>query len=64
MRTELKKAIIDFMFANINYFGLTNHTVDKFRQYIYTPEGEHCFGGKEVSDFIHQSEKLIKSELS
>jgi len=63
MRIELKKAIIDFMFENINYFGLTNHTVDKFRQYVYTPEGEHCFGGKEVYDFICQSEKLIKSEL-
>jgi hypothetical protein len=52
MHTELKKAIIDFMFENKNTFQLVTMTKDKFRQYIYTPEGSYCIGGNKVANFI------------
>ncbi len=52
MRKELKKVIIDFMFENSNEFQLVNTTAEKFRQYIFTSEGEYCIGGKEVHEFI------------
>lgn len=60
MNKELKKAIIDFMFENMKQYQLVNATKQKFRQYIYTPEGEYCFGGKKVSEFIDMTEKLIR----
>jgi hypothetical protein len=59
MNIELKKAIVNFMFDNINMFGLTSGTRDKFRQYVYTPEGEYCIGGEEVSEFISSVDKNI-----
>jgi len=59
MNKELKKAIVNFMFENENEYQLHNATTEKFRQYIYTPEGEYCFGGKEVGEFIEMTNKLI-----
>jgi hypothetical protein len=52
MHTDLKKAIIDFMFENKNEFQLVNATTKKFNQYIYTPEGSYCIGGNKVANFI------------
>lgn len=52
MHTDLKKAIIDFMFENKNEWQLVNTTKEKFRQYIYTPEGSYCIGGNKVANFI------------
>jgi hypothetical protein len=59
MNKDLKKAIIDFMFENEKVFGLNTHTRNHFKQYVYTPEGEYCFGGEVVSNFISDVEKLI-----
>jgi len=61
MNKELKKAIVDFMFENDKLSQPVNNTAEKFRQYIYTPEGQFCFGGKEVYDFIVLADKLVKS---
>jgi len=58
MNLELKKAIFLYMAENQNEFQLVNKTAEKFRQYIYTPEGEYCIGGKEVHDFIVAVNKL------
>lgn len=52
MQTELKRLIVNFMLDNQNEFQLTNETIKKFDQYIYTPEGAHCIGGEEVREFI------------
>ena len=60
MRKDLKQAIIAYMFENDKEFQLLNKTTEKFRQYIFTPEGEFCFGGKEVSEFISSVDKLIQ----
>jgi hypothetical protein len=59
MHIELKKAIVNFMFDNLKKFQLTSATRQKFRQYIYTPEGAHCIGGEEVSEFISSVDKNI-----
>jgi len=60
MRTELKKAIIDWMFENKGLHQLVNGTHANFRQYVYTPEGDYCIGGKEVSEFVSMVDKLIR----
>lgn len=60
MNLELKKAIFNYMADNQNEFQLVNSTTKKFSQYLYTPEGEYCFGGKAVSEFICQVDKLLR----
>ena len=59
MNTELKKAIINFMFDNSKDFQLTNNTIKEFRLYIYDDKGNYLIGGENVSNFIKQGEKLI-----
>ena len=59
MLIELKKAIFDYISGNA-YYQIVNNTVKKFRQYIYTPEGEFCIGGKKVHDFIVEVDKLLR----
>ncbi len=59
MNTELKKAIVNFMFDNSKDFQLINNTVKEFRAYIYNDKGNYLIGGENVSNFIKQTEKLI-----
>jgi len=59
MKKELKQAIINFIFENEKEFQLTNTTVDKFRNYIYTPKGDYLIGGEDVRDFIKKAIDLI-----
>ena len=56
---ELKKAIIDWLFDNKNVWSRENACREYFRPYIYNAEGNYLIGGKEVSDFISEAEKLI-----
>ena len=60
MRTELKKAIIEYMLENINHHQLVNSTVAQFRAYIYTEKGDYLIGGEEVSEFISDIDKILK----
>ena len=60
MNTELKKAIIIWMFDNANEFQLLNATTNEFRQYIFNQSGEFLIGGEAVSDFIRFAEKIVK----
>ena len=59
MYMELKKAIIDWLIDNKNQWQRVNACHEYFRQYIYTPEGQYCIGGKNVSDFISKADKLL-----
>ena len=59
MRTELKKAIIDFIFENEKQFQINNAVTEKFRAYIYDADGNYLIGGKDVSEFIDKAIKLI-----
>ena len=63
MRTELKKAIIEWIFGNLNTWQITNECIKEFRQYIYKEDGEYCIGGKAVSNFIDEEIKLIQEDL-
>jgi len=58
MNIELKKIIFLYMCEHQNDFQLVNNTVEKFKQYIYTPEGNFCIGGEAVSSFIKAVDKL------
>ena len=60
MNKELKKAIINWVFTNEKMFQINNTCIANFRQYIYTENGEYCFGGRKVLDFIKNTIKLIK----
>jgi hypothetical protein len=62
MRTELKKAIIEWIFGNLNTWQITNECINEFRQYIYKENGSYCIGGREVSDFIEKAISLITEE--
>lgn len=60
MKLALKKAICDWIFANIHEFQLTSACLEHFHPYIWTPDGkEELIGGKEVCDFIEAECKLI-----
>jgi hypothetical protein len=59
MYKELKSAIIEWLLENENQWQRVNACHDHFRQYVYTPEGQYCIGGKVVSDFICKADKLI-----
>lgn len=60
MNTELKKAIVNFMFDNSKDFQLINNTNQEFRPYIYDSKGSYLIGGENVANFIKETEKLIK----
>jgi hypothetical protein len=60
MNTELKKAIVNFMFDNSKDFQLINNTNKEFRAYIYDGKGSYLIGGENVANFIKETEKLIK----
>ena len=60
MNIELKRAIVNHIFDNINEFSLHNSLTDKFKAYIYDDEGEYLIGGLEVADFITNAIKLIQ----
>ena len=60
MFIELKKAIILFMIDHINDLQLVNTTQREFYPYIYNNDGDYLIGGKVVSDFIIDAEKLLK----
>lgn len=62
MKTELKKAIMDFIFEKEKEFQINNVVIKKFRPYIYDTDGNYLIGGKDVSEFIDNAIKLILSK--
>jgi hypothetical protein len=60
MKTELKKAIVNFIFDNEKEFQINNATTNKFKHYIFDPEGNYLIGGEEISNFISSAIKLLK----
>lgn len=59
MNAKLKKDIINWLFENENVFQRTNVCVSTFKDYIYNSEGNYLHGGKEVTEFIREVEKLL-----
>lgn len=61
MNTQLKKAIVLWIFENDKEWQLHNATVEKFRLYIYDASGNFLIGGEVVSEFIVNFIKIMKS---
>ena len=59
MYLELKQAIINWLIDNKNSWQRVNACHDEFRQYIYDNSGNYIIGGKVVSDFISDADKLL-----
>lgn len=59
MNKALKAEIIKWLLDNEKVFCRVNECHNEFRLYIYNPAGEYLIGGKEVSDFICDADKLL-----
>jgi hypothetical protein len=59
MYLELKQAIINWLIDNKNHWQRVNACYKEFRQYIYDDAGNYIIGGKVVSDFISDADKLL-----
>jgi len=62
MNIELKKAIINSIFEEINQFQLINLIIARYRPYIYDNDGNYLLGGKDVVNFIEKAIKLITNK--
>lgn len=62
IRTELKKAIINWLFENQTRWQRMNVCIEEFREYIFNSKGEYLIGGEDVGNFIRDIEKLIFEE--
>lgn len=59
MYLELKKSIIEWLIDNKNKWQRVNACHKEFRQYIYNDAGDYIIGGKIVSEFISDADKLL-----
>ena len=59
MYLELKQKIINWLIDNKNCWQRVNACHDEFRQYIYDNSGKYIIGGKVVSEFISDADKLL-----
>ena len=59
MNKELKKEIISWLFENENRWQRVNSCIEDFKKYIYNSKGNYLIGGKEVSEFIKDTDILI-----
>lgn len=56
---ELKQAIIGWLFEHENEWQRVNECNKAFRPYIFDEKGSYLIGGKEVSEFISNADKLL-----
>lgn len=59
MSKELKRAIISWLLDNENRWQRVIDCCRAFRPYIYDVKGNYLIGGKEVTDFISEADKLL-----
>lgn len=59
MNKELKKVIVNWLLDNENRWQRVNACHDEFRNYIYDNSGNYLIGGKDVSDFISEVDRVI-----
>ena len=62
MNIELKQAIVNYIFKNIDDFQIINSTIDQFKNYIYDKEGEYLIGGGDIAKFIEDANNLITNK--
>ncbi len=59
MNKELKKEILKWLLENENHWQRENACRKIFRAYVYDSDGNYLIGGKVISDFISEADKLI-----
>ena len=60
MYKELKAEILKWLLEHENEWQRVNTCKEVFRQYIYKNEdGDYLIGGKVVSEFITEADKLL-----
>lgn len=59
INTELKQAIINYIFEKYNTFNRLNNTIDKFKNYIYDENWEYLIWWKDIIEWIEKIDKLI-----
>lgn len=59
MYKELKAEILKWLLDHENEWQRVNTCREVFRQYIYNADGNHIIGGKIVSEFIIEADKLL-----
>ena len=60
MYKELKAEILKWLLEHENEWQRVNACKEEFRQYIYKNEdGDYLIGGKVVSEFITEADKLL-----
>lgn len=62
MNKTLQRAILEYIFDNIQYTSVHNQTTKEFKLYIYDDKGEYLIGGARVAHFITQALKLITEQ--
>lgn len=63
MHKELKRAIINWLLDNESEWQRVNACREEFRPYIYNADGNCLIGGKEVSDFIVDADKMLYCQM-
>lgn len=61
MYMELKQAILNWLIENKNTWQRVTECNNAFRQYIYDESGNYIIGGRTVSDFISNADRLLYS---
>lgn len=59
INTELKQAIINYIFQNYNLFNRLNCTTKKFKNYIFDENWEYLIWWKDIIEWIEKIDKLI-----
>lgn len=59
MHKELKRAIFNWMLERTEKWGRVSGCIEEFAAYIYDKNGNYLIGGKDVYDFILETERLI-----
>lgn len=59
MYKELKGAVLDWLLKNENQWNRVNACYEAFRAYIFDADGNYLIGGRVVSRFIEDADKLL-----
>jgi len=59
INTELKQAIINYIFENYNLFNRLNCTTKKFKNYIFDENWNYLIWWKDIIEWIEKIDKMI-----
>ena len=59
MYKEVKAEIINWLLEHENEWQRVNACHEAFREYIYNSSGNYLIGGKNVSAFIEDADRLL-----